>query len=32
MEGFIVGMILGTWFGWGICCLITVSVLTEGGD
>lgn len=32
MEGFLVGMILGAWVGWGICAFVTITVLEKGGD
>ena len=32
MEGFIVGGILGTWFGWCLCALFTINYLREGGE
>jgi hypothetical protein len=31
MEGFVVGMILGAWVGWGICAFVVTTVL-KGGD
>ena len=30
MEGFVVGMILGTWVGWGICAFVVTTVLKRG--
>lgn len=32
MEGFIVGTIVGTWFGWCLCAIVTVNALTRGGE
>ena len=32
MEGFVVGMIFGTWVGWCICAFVATTVLTKGGD
>ena len=30
MTGFIVGLRMGTFFGWSVCALVAVNTLTRG--
>ena len=32
MTGFVVGMLVGTFFGWGVCALVTINALERGGE
>ncbi len=32
MTGFVVGMLVGTFFGWSVCALVTINALREGGE
>lgn len=32
MEGFIVGLLMGTFFGWSLCAVVAVNALTRGGE
>lgn len=32
MTGFVVGMLVGTFFGWTVCAFVTVNALERGGE